>query len=72
MLDVISNILDLLSSFFSWVGGLIEDLINVGVQVAKAISSIPSLLVWLPSSISALLIAGFSIVAAYKILGREG
>lgn len=72
MIDVLANILDVLMSFFEWVGSLIEDILNVAVQVGKALLAIPDLISWLPTTITSLLIAGFAIVGVYKFLGREG
>lgn len=72
MLDVLSNILDMLKTFFSWVGSLVEGLINLATQVYKAIAVIPDFIGWLPTSVISVLVVGFGVVAAYKILGREG
>lgn len=70
--DLLSNLVDLLVSFFVWVGTLIDGLVNVAVQVGKAITALPHYLTWLPEGVIAVLLASFTIVAAYKILGREG
>lgn len=70
--NIVTNILDMLGSFFSWVGGLIQDLIDLALLVGRAVRSVPALLGWLPTSIVTALGVGFTIVAAYKILGREG
>lgn len=70
--DVLSNILDMLANFFTWFGNLIQDIINVSIQVGKALLAIPNLLSWLPSTVIATLVAGFTIVGVYKVLGREG
>lgn len=70
--DFLQNILDLLSNFFTWVGSLILDLVNLATQVWRMVTLIPAFFAWLPEYITVPLIAGFSIVAVYKILGREG
>lgn len=70
--DMFSNLLDMLSTFFGWVGSLVDGLINLATQVGKAIIAIPSFISWLPDGIVTILITGFGVVAAYKILGREG
>lgn len=72
MFDLLSNILDLLVQFFTWVGSLISGLVNLVVQVGKAVTSFPDYISWLPPEIAAVLVATIAVVAAYKILGREG
>ena len=72
ILDILENILDAIMTFFGWVGSLIDGLVNLVVQVCKAIAAIPNYIGWLPSSVVAILVVGFGVVAAYKILGREG
>lgn len=72
MFDLLSNILDLLVQFFTWVGSLIQGLVNLVVQVGKAVTSFPDYISWLPPDIIAVLVATIAVVAAYKILGREG
>lgn len=72
MTDLLSNILDMLSTFFGWIGSLVDGLINLATQVYKAIAIIPDFIGWLPTSVLSILIVGFGVVAAYKILGREG
>ena len=72
MFDLLSNILDLLVTFFDWVGSLIDQLVNVVVQVGKAVTSFPDYISWLPPDLIAVLVLTVAVVAAYKILGREG
>lgn len=70
--DLLANILDMLSTFFGWIGSLVDGLINLATQVYKAIAVIPDFICWLPSTVVSILVVGFGVVAVYKILGREG
>lgn len=72
MLDLLSNIVDLLVDFFTAIGSLLSDLFDVIVKVGRAASFIPDLFSWLPRSVSAILISTFAVVVVYKVLGREG
>lgn len=72
MLDIISNILDLLVGFFSAVGGLLSDIAMLIVKVGKAVTYVPMLLSWLPDAVVPILIGTFGVVVVYKVLGREG
>lgn len=72
ILDYISNIIDLLYSFFSAVGDLLHDIAVMVVEVGKAVLYVPELLSWLPMRVIALLTTAFTVVVCYKILGREG
>lgn len=72
MFDLLLDIRDLFLSFFNWVSSLIEDIANLVKRVSEAASLLPSLFSWLPASVWVLLSVGFSVVVAYKILGREG
>ena len=72
MLDLLSNILDLLVSFFTAIGDLLFDLFEVISKVNIAVRFLPNLFSWLPDSVSAILLTTFGVVVVYKVLGREG
>ena len=72
MLDLLSNILDLLYEFFSAVGGLLSDIAMLIVKVGTAMAYIPMLFSWLPAPVTAILLSTFAVVVVYKVLGREG
>lgn len=72
MLDLLSNIVDLLVDFFSAVSGLLYDLFMVMGKVKKAVTFIPDLFSWLPDEVGVILISTFTVVIVYKVLGREG
>lgn len=80
MFDLISTIKEILlgffdacGTFFTWVGELINDIADVAVNGAKALSNA---VVWvgqiLPSPVSAIFGTILAVVVVYKILGREG
>lgn len=72
MLDILNNILELLYTFFSSVGTLLADIVMLIGKVTKTVLYIPSLMTWLPDSVSAILVSTFGVVVVYKVLGREG
>ena len=71
--DIIVGGFEAIGTFFEWVGGLFQDIINLGVQAGKAVANIG---VWftgfIPAPALALLLTIFGVVIIYKILGREG
>ena len=72
IIGFITGFADLVSGAFEFLLGVLSDLVFIVSLIVKAVVSLPKLFSWLPSSISALLIAAFAVVALYKFLGREG
>lgn len=76
MLDSIKDFFlslgDIIKSLVDFVIGLIEDIVSVVKLVGKFVIKIPDFFSWLPGPVVALIVAAFSVVVIYKILGREG
>lgn len=63
--DIIVAIVDFVVSFF-------QDFIYLITLVAQVVQDIPLYFSWMPTTLVALLGVIFSLVAIFKILGREG
>lgn len=63
---------NILKSLVDFVIGLIEDIVSVVKLVGTFVLKIPDFFSWLPAQVIALIVAAFSVVVIYKILGREG
>lgn len=50
----------------------VSDIVYVIKLTGEFVVDIPHYFSWLPSEITALIVAIFSVVVVYKILGREG
>lgn len=59
-------------SLVDFVIGIIQDLVYVVKLCNEFILKIPTLFVWLPTGVIALIVVIFGIVVIYKIMGREG
>lgn len=70
--EFIVKLCQIIVSVYSFLTGLIEDLVYMVTLLGKFIISIPSYLSWLPGEVVALILITFSLVVVYKILGREG
>ena len=66
------SIFNIIKSLVDFVIGIIDDIVYLVQLTGRFLMQIPSYLGWLPSSIVASLVAIFTIVVLYKILGREG
>lgn len=76
MLQEIRDILVAIGDFFKtvidFVIAFFEDLVYMVKLVGKTVEQLPDYLDWLPSSLVGLILAIFTVVVIYKILGREG
>lgn len=70
--DYIISIGELISSAFDFVIGFFEDIVYVVQLTGKFVLQIPSYFAWLPAPVLTLVVAIFSVVVIYKVLGREG
>lgn len=76
MFDAIISFFESIGTFFSTVWDFIIDffngLISVVTMTGEFVLMIPDYFSWLPASVLALVVAIFSVVVIYKIIGREG
>ena len=70
--DFFTSIADVVISLLDFVVGLVEDTVYVVKLCGTFVTKIPVLFSWLPPECLALVVILFSVVVAYKILGREG
>lgn len=70
--DYIISIGELISSAFDFVIGFFEDIVYVVQLTGKFVLQISSYFAWLPAPVLTLVVAIFSVVVIYKVLGREG
>lgn len=72
MLDLISNIFDILIDFFDWVSNLFNEIVDLGIQVANAVSVATTYISFLPTGVIAVFGGILAVAITYKVLGREG
>lgn len=76
MLESIANFIEGIANSFTAIIDFLKDFISDSVYIievcGKAVLFIPKLFGWLPGSVLAIVVAIFSIVIIYKVLGREG
>lgn len=70
--EVLFKIGDFFVMIFDFVVGFVEDIVSVVKYTGQAIAQIPQLLEWVNPALIGMLLAAFSVVVIYKILGREG
>ena len=81
-MEISQQILDSINSFFSNIGTFLEnvtqfvnefisDLVYVVKLLSRMVGQIPNYFSWLPSSVMVILVAIFSLVVIYQLLGRE-
>lgn len=70
--DAVNDIVDFISLIFDFIKGLIEDIVNLTTTVSDTVAKIPKFFEWMPDYLIVGVIALFSVVVIYKILGREG
>lgn len=63
--EVVTSIIDFVVKFFM-------DLVYIIGLLGQTIAALPAMIGWLPSACISLVIATFTIVVIYKIMGREG
>lgn len=72
LVDFFKSIGNVIMSLVDFVIGIIQDLVYVVKLCNEFILKIPTLFVWLPTGVIALIVVIFGIVVIYKIMGREG
>lgn len=70
--DYIVSIGELISTGFQFVLDFFGDIVYVIQLTGKFVLQIPSYFAWLPAPVLTLVVAIFSVVVIYKVLGREG
>ena len=63
--DGIALAIDFMLDFFQSIADMVK-------WTGKALAMIPKLFSWLPSEMLAVLLVIFTVVVAYKVMGREG
>ena len=71
IIEDLKGIAEAVTAAIDFLFGIIEDLVYMVRLLGQFILDIPNYLQWLPSVITNIFIAIFSIVVIYKILGRE-
>lgn len=72
ILDFFVNLWELVQWVFQWFLGLLEDLAYIHRITWNFLLNIQEYFSFLPSPYITILIALFSIVVVYKVMGREG
>lgn len=79
MIGVLQGIAEMFSSLFSLLRNIVDfviklfaDLVSVVRLLADTVAQLPNMLGFLPSTVLAVILAAFTVVVIYKVLGREG
>lgn len=60
------------TSLIDFLLGMVADLVFMIKSIGVTLANIPKYFAWLPDEMLAMLIAIITVVAIYKIMGREG
>lgn len=72
IIDMFRGLVELLNSVVDFVVKLFTDLVSVVRLLAQTVAALPRMLGFLPSTILSVILATFTVVVIYKVLGREG
>lgn len=72
MIELLQTILDVIVALARFVVQLVQDLVTVARMLIVSVAHLPQIFQFLPSACIAVVMAVFSIVIIYKVLGREG
>ena len=72
IVNFFKQLIDLTIGLTKFLINLVMDLVTVIQLLLESITKLPTILGFLPSTALALVMACFSIVIIYKVLGREG
>lgn len=70
--EYIVSIGELISTGFNFVVDFFSDIVYIIQLTGKFVLEIPTYFSWLPTPVLTLIVAIFSVVVIYKVLGREG
>lgn len=71
IVDFLTGIGQAITSGFSLVFGLLEDLVYLILLTGKVLLSIPTYFSWLPPQFVVLVVSILTIAVLYKVMGRE-
>ena len=71
LFDFLSMISEAIVGLIDFVVSFVMDLVYIVQFIGYVLIQVPSLFVWLPPSLSVILIVGISAAAIYKIAGRS-
>ena len=69
--DLLSMIGNVITGVIDFVVSFVADLIFIVQFIAYVLIQVPGFFLWLPSSLSVILVVGISAAAIYKIAGRS-
>lgn len=72
IINFFKTLIDILVAVIRFVVQLVADLGNVVQLLTQTVANLPMVLGFFPASCIGLLLAIFSVVIIYKVLGREG
>lgn len=71
IVQFLKNIGNAISSAFGFAIALVQDLVWLVKSLLHFVAQLPNILSWFPAPLVAVLVAGFSLIVIYKILGRD-
>lgn len=71
MINLLYQIVQLISNLVSFIVKLVKDLVMVVQLLSRAILNLPLVLGFLPSVITPIILAIFSVVIIYKVTARD-
>lgn len=71
MITILTSIFDFLVNIFNFIVHIVQEIIYVIKTTTAVLSSLGSFFVFLPATVSAILISLITLAIAYKIAGRD-
>lgn len=71
MINLLYQIVQLISNLVSFIVKLVKDLVMVVQLLSRAVLNLPLILGFLPSVITPIILAIFSVVIIYKVTARD-
>lgn len=72
IINFLKTLVDILVSLVRFIVQMVADLGNVVMLLTRTVLNLPLVLGFFPASCVGILLAIFSVVIIYKVLGREG
>lgn len=69
--ETLTNIGNFFKTVWDFVINFFKEIVYVIQLLASVLDNMPSYLTWLPSTVTALIITGLTIIVVYKIVGRD-
>lgn len=69
--ESITRIIEFFKTVWDFVINFFKEIVYIIQLLLSVVESLPSYFVWLPATVTALLVTGLSIIVIYKVIGRD-